>query len=135
MKKGYQLIIFRDLKSVNPNDDNVEVRITFPNGKSYTTTFFTLQNIKSRIKTNKEDGECASGAYFWAPHMVIVKQLNEEVIRETIDSILAENQFRFAFLTDGGEEEVPEEMSEAEEEKLLQEFFDYLNEPHSLNDL
>ena len=82
---------------MDPDNDNVDVQVTFPNGESFSAVFFTLQNIATLMKHNKKTGECANGLYFWTSDMMIVQELTEETICETIDNLLAEKEFESVF--------------------------------------
>ena len=86
----YKLTIYRGIKPLDPDNDNVDVEVTFQNGESFSAVFFTLQNIETLMKHYKKTGECADGLYFWASNMVIVQHLSEKTICETIDKLLVE---------------------------------------------
>ena len=49
------------------------------------------------MKHYKKTGECANGLYFWASNMMIVQELTEQIICETIDNLLAEEEFESVF--------------------------------------
>ena len=93
----YKLTIYRGIKPLDPDNDNVDVEVTFQNGESFSAVFFTLQNIETLMKHYKKTGECADGLYFWASDMVIVQHLSEKTICETIDKLLAEDEFESVF--------------------------------------
>ncbi len=93
----YKLTIYRGIKPLDPDNDNVDVEVTFQNGGSFSAVFFTLQNIETLMKHYKKTGECADGLYFWASDMVIVQHLSEKTICETIDKLLAEDEFESVF--------------------------------------
>ncbi len=93
----YQLTIYSGIAPLDPNNDNVDVQVTFPNGESFSAVFFTLQNIVTLMKHYKKTGECAKGLYFWTSNMMIVQELTEEIICETIDNLLAEGEFESVF--------------------------------------
>ena len=89
----YKLTIYRGIKPLDPDNDNVDVEVTFQDGESFSAIFFTLQNIETLMKHYKKTGECADGLYFWASDMVIVQHLSEKTICETIDKLLVEDKF------------------------------------------
>lgn len=93
----YKLTVFHGISPLDPNDDNVDVEVTFPNGESFSAVFFTLQNIETLMKRYKKTGECADGLYFWTSDMVIVQQLSEKTICATIDKLLVEGEFESVF--------------------------------------
>ena len=94
---NYQLTIYKGITPLDPNNDNVDVQVTFPNGNSFSAVFFTLQNINTLMKQYKKTGECANGLYFWTSDMMIVQELTEQTICETIDNLLAEEEFESVF--------------------------------------
>ena len=94
---NYQLTIYKGITPLDPNNDNVDVQVTFPNGESFSAVFFTLQNINTLMKQYKKTGECANGLYFWTSDMMIVQELTEQTICETIDNLLAEEEFESVF--------------------------------------
>ena len=96
-RNDYQLTIYSRIALLDPDNDNVDVQVTFPNGESFSAVFFTLQNIKTLMKHYKKTGECANGLYFWASDMIIVQKLTEQTICETIDNLLAEEEFASVF--------------------------------------
>ena len=93
----YKLTIYRGIKPLDPDNDNVDVEVTFQNGESFSAVFFTFQNIETLMKHYKKTGECADGLYFWASNMVIVQHLSEKTICETIDKLLVEDKFESVF--------------------------------------
>jgi hypothetical protein len=74
----YELTIYHGIAPFDPNNDNVDVEVTFQDGESFSAIFFTLQNIETLMKHYKKTGECADGLYFWASDMVIVQHLSEK---------------------------------------------------------
>ena len=96
-RNDYQLTIYHGIDPLDPDNDNVDVQVTFPNGESFSAVFFTLQNIDTLMKKYKKTGECADGLYFWASNMMIVQKLTEQTICETIGNLLAEEEFESIF--------------------------------------
>ena len=94
---GYKLTIYSGIAPLDPDNDNVDVQVTFRNGDSFVATFFTLQNIDILMKHYQKTGECAAGSYFWASNMIIVQKLTEQTICEAIDNLLAEEEFESVF--------------------------------------
>ncbi|WP_375068984.1 hypothetical protein AB9L18_01380 [Stenotrophomonas lactitubi] len=78
-------------------DDNVDVVIKFPQGEVRTSTFFTMKNIEGIIARYRSSGECLAGRFFWSKDMVIVEDLREETIRETIHELVRSGEYRHAF--------------------------------------
>ena len=94
----YQVIIYNGAALLNPGNDNVDVQVIFSNGESFSAVFFTLENIDTLMKHYKETGECAKGLYFWASDMIIVQELTEQTICETIRNLLVKAEFESVFL-------------------------------------
>lgn len=84
----------QDLNLVN---DNVDVEVFLDNGKRYTATFFTIENIISILNKYKETKECCNGLYFWASDMIIVESLIDKIINKTIQDLIKNEEFHHAF--------------------------------------
>ena len=82
---------------INPTDDNVDVFVYFADGRKYVATFFTLANIRSLMRKDRDTGECAAGLYFWASDMLIVERLDRETIERTIADLMHTGEFEKAF--------------------------------------
>ncbi len=52
----YELTIYNGIAPLDPNNDNVDVEVTFPNGESFSAVFFTLQNIETLMEHYKKNG-------------------------------------------------------------------------------
>lgn len=76
--------IFKYGQDLNLVNDNVDVEVFLDNGKRYSATFFTIQNIISILSKYKETKECCNGLYFWASDMIIVENLDDDVIKNNI---------------------------------------------------
>ena len=86
--KDYELKL--DLPThFDQQNDWVDVELTRQDGKKYWAQFFTHDFIVKSFEKDKESGECANGTYFWAPNMIIVKEITEENMRRTIDDLIA----------------------------------------------
>lgn len=96
-RNDYQLTIYNGIAPLDPYNDNVDVQVTFPSGESFSAVFFTLQNIATLMKDYEKTGEGANGLYFWTSDMVIVQELTEQTICETIDNLLADGEFGSVF--------------------------------------
>lgn len=80
----------------NAHDDNVDVEIKLDNGEVFYATFFTIANIESLFKKNRDTGECKDGLYLWASDMILVEKLSEPVIRNTIDDLIKTGELGMA---------------------------------------
>lgn len=86
-----------DRACIDPDDDNVDVWVTFESGESYIATFFTLKNLATLMARYRESGECASGLYVWGSDMIVVERLTDDVIDRTIADLLTSGEFTGAF--------------------------------------
>ena len=93
----YQLTIYTGIDPLDPDNANVDVHVTFPNGESFSAVFFTLQNIATLMKDYRKTGECANGSYFWTSDMLIVQELTEQTICEIVENLLADGEFKSVF--------------------------------------
>lgn len=94
--KKYPLIKFLNLPG-NVFDDNVDVVVTLSAGERRTVTFFTINNIERLMRGFGASGECSSGRYFWAKDMVIVRDLEEETIRQVVDEMVLNGEYERHF--------------------------------------
>lgn len=96
LDSGYELTIV-GLQEWDVLDDNIDVEVRFPDGRRYTATFFTLKNLESLFRKNRETGECLSGTYFWAVEMIIVENLECQTLTATVEGLLHDQEFESAF--------------------------------------
>lgn len=117
-RNNYKLTIYTGIDPLDPDNANVDVQVTFPNGESFSAVFFTLQNIGTLMKDYEKTGEGANGLYFWTSDMLIVQKLTEQTICEAIDNLLAEEEFTSVF----SKNEEPTIISPKDGEKLFKRF-------------
>lgn len=67
----------------NPASDDIEVTITFSNSDRYWLTFITPKYLEVFLET---------ALYFSSGHFMIVKNLSEEVIKDTIHKLDDQNE-------------------------------------------
>lgn len=60
----------------DPVSDNLDAEVTLADGRRFTATFFTLENLRRLFDKNRATGECCRGTYLWAANMIIVEQLS-----------------------------------------------------------
>ena len=114
----YTLTIFHGIAPLDPDNANVDVHVTFPNGESFSAVFFTLQNIETLMKDYKETGECANGLYLWTSDMLVVQKLSEQTICEIVENLLAEGEFASVF----SKNEEPATISSKDGARLFKQF-------------
>ena len=95
--KAYSIHIHHGLDLVDPFNDNVDLEVRFEDGSRYAATFFTLNNLKSLLEKYSKTGECKHGLYLWASDMVIVRELTQTCISETVEDLVAKGEMEAAF--------------------------------------
>ncbi len=87
-----------DKGSFNSWNEAVEVVITTREDGKYSASFVTRKFIDYMFEKNGRTGECAKGTYFSMPNMIIVDNIGEENIRQTIADMIRnrdiENYFK-----------------------------------------
>lgn len=66
----------------------VDIILSTLDGKRYFSSFITPEFIKYIFEKNERTGECAGGKYFTMPNIVIVKEIEPALIKETIDDLI-----------------------------------------------
>lgn len=72
-----------DDEIMNPESDDIEVTITFSNDDRYWLTFTTPKYLEELLEAQP---------YFLSSHFLIVKNLNEELIKATIYQLDEQNE-------------------------------------------
>ncbi|CAI3942395.1 unnamed protein product [Commensalibacter communis] len=67
--------------------DDIEFYLHYK-GKVYFGWAFTIKAIYSIMEKDKHTGESANGNFFWATDMIIVREMNEKILLETINHII-----------------------------------------------
>ena len=80
-----------------PENTNSDVRVTFPDGRIYTATFFTLSNVDALRARHRETGECLGGRYFWSTNMILVDEVSRTRIEQVVTDLMASREFESAF--------------------------------------
>ena len=93
----YRLNIVGGSKIWDPDNDNIDVEVIMIDGQRFCATFFTIKNINKLIQNYKKTGECKNGLYFWASDAILVEQITEDVIRESVDDLINNGEFERAF--------------------------------------
>lgn len=88
--KGYTFRInWTSSEPLNPTQDAAEIRIKTSDGQEFTLDFVAKGFLDYVFEKNKETGECAGGAYFCMPRMIVVRELSEKDIKSTLDELIA----------------------------------------------
>jgi hypothetical protein len=73
-------------------DDNVDVLIDISDGRLFSATFFTINNLQTLMKKCRASGECAGGIYIWAKDMVVVESISKETIQLTVSDLIGSGE-------------------------------------------
>lgn len=73
-------------------DDNVDVVIELDDGREFSATFFTIQNLKTLMKRYRVSGECAGGLYIWARDMIVVDTISREIVETVVADLLSSGE-------------------------------------------
>ena len=96
--EDYNIFVLLGADPLDVDDDNVDVEVRFKSGLWYGATFFTIRNIQSLFDKNKRTGECGGGLYFNCGDMIIVEELTQKAIIDTIRDLIARKELEKAFL-------------------------------------
>ena len=87
--EGYEFEIdIPDKEHFDPSVEAVEVVLSIKNGKRYSMNFASKMYIPYIFDKNKRTRECANGTYFCMPNMIIVKRIDENSIKVTLDDLI-----------------------------------------------
>jgi phosphoribosylformimino-5-aminoimidazole carboxamide ribotide isomerase len=95
--KNFTISIYTGWDELKSNDNNLDVHVFLDSGEHYVATFFTLENLKTLMTHYETSGECNSGQYFCDSDMIIVRQITEKVLLETVQDMLDHNELDWAF--------------------------------------
>jgi len=85
----YQLIIYQNVTEMSSSlNGNLDIEVIMNDGKRYSATLFTLENIKELMDGHSQSGENNNGTYLWCLDMVIIKDLSIYTICEVVKSII-----------------------------------------------
>ncbi len=80
-----------------PRNANSDVVVTFRDGRRWTATFFSYDNIETMRRKTQETGECLAGRYFWASNMVLVHELTRDTVEQVVQDLLSTKAFESVF--------------------------------------
>jgi len=94
--RKYEISILQDIVDT-PEDGNVDVVVYMEGGSRYGATFFTLDNVHHLFRRYEKSGECKGGLYFWSDGMVLVRQLSQSTIEQTVEGLIQEGALEKVF--------------------------------------
>lgn len=80
-----------------PLNDNSDVDVELEDGRKFTATFFTYDNIQWLQQKNKNSGECLSGRFFWASNMLLIERIDRSLIEEVVNETILDGSFERVF--------------------------------------
>ena len=75
-------------KPFDPDNDVVDIKLTTQEGKELYAPFIARNYLNGLFEKNERTGECASGTYFAMRGMVMVKRIDEDSIKKTIEDMI-----------------------------------------------
>ena len=106
-KPGYTLTVSTN-EGEAPQDARVEVR--FPDGRGWCARLHTPESVRSILDEWHREGERRgerSGLYFWAPGVIVVREISREGVLALVDDLMKEGELELAFVPLGGRPEAP----------------------------
>lgn len=94
---AYRVEVFAGSGPTDPADDNVDVEVTFEDGRRYGATCFTLRNIARLMENYVATGECAGGLYFWCVDLVVIRDVSQPSIEKCVAHLVAEGDLDRVF--------------------------------------
>jgi len=91
---------------VDVTNDNADVIVRLKNGRKYVASFYTPKKINElllKFEKNSTEDEYNNGSYFWVSDMCIIKSLDIDTIRATINHIIKQDNLEniFSDITNG----------------------------------
>ncbi len=96
-RHGYEVMALTGVDGIDPENDNVDVEVTFEDGGRWGATFVTLENIRVTLDRWRTTGDSRHGLYYWTRCMIVAPRLTINVILDTVDDMLADDSFKLAF--------------------------------------
>jgi len=86
-----------DFSEYDPTDALIDVVLTTQSGKNWYAEFVTPIYVDKMFDKNKRTGENANGTYFATPNMIILEEITDKSIKETVRNIVKEGQLKTYF--------------------------------------
>lgn len=84
-------------EGLSATKENSDVVVELESGEKYIASFYTYESINEIRKYNIESGENLNGRFFWSKHMLITDSCELENIREIIEYLVNEGDFKYVF--------------------------------------
>lgn len=79
------------------SDCNVDIIIRLEDGRAFSATIFTVENIANIMARHAKTGESAGGLYFWTSDMIIVRRLDRVSIEQAVRGIIEDDGYLTPF--------------------------------------
>lgn len=77
------------------------MKVELPDGTRWSASMHTPEGIRAILdECRHEDGR--SGLYFWAPGVVVVREITVEAVATLVEDLIAEGELELAFVRVGG---------------------------------
>ena len=80
------------------DDENADVHVTLEDGGVYAGVLASLRNIHFLLDKFSKSGECASGAYFWASSLVLLRDFELDTIQASLDHLVQSGELQHIFI-------------------------------------
>ncbi len=100
LQKPYNISIDWDSsRSMNPHRDLVDILVTDASGKEYRGIVTTPYFITATMKKDEQTGECAGGAYFCVPRLVVTRSLDKGLLLKVVGDLVERGDFGDYFIS------------------------------------
>ena len=97
-KPGYTLFVSTGGEDI-PQEAYAEVRL--PDGRGWGARLHTPESVRSILEEWRRRGEQRgehSGLYFWAPGVIVVREITPEGVVALVEDLIAEGELHLAFI-------------------------------------
>ena len=77
--------------------ENADVIVTMENGDKYIASFFAYDSILPIRDTHIETGDFLNGKYFWMKNMLLIDSCLHDNVKNVIEHLIDEGDFKDAF--------------------------------------
>jgi len=97
MEENYTFkIYFPGENELDKTNEAVDL-IVKKDGKEYTGSLITLRHLNELFVKNQGTRECANGSYFPILKQIVIRNLEKETIKKTLDDLIKRNEFDYFF--------------------------------------
>lgn len=98
-RPGYTLSVSSDGGTERPQAARLEVRL--PSGRRWRARLHTPESVRAILDEWSRWGERRgehSGLYFWAPGVIVVREISREGVVALVEDLIAEGELELAFV-------------------------------------